>query len=286
MGLLIGSYLAEAGMSVSFLTRREDQASELRDQGVTRIQNDRAKTFQVAAFSDLASAPQKAMWILAVKSNDLEGVVKKLENHVLPEHLLFIQNGLRHYELGLSTSIPSVEAASLTHGAGKIDDRTVIHNGIGVMSIASIKGSQKFSFPIFEANSLAFPILHEKDAFQMLLRKVFVNCCINPLTAILELKNGELLTNNYANHLMQVIYGELAAEYPEVAKKLSFSEVEEVCRRTANNRSSMFVDKTNQIPMEIDTIISAILEGHEEKMPTLKLFETLLKAIDERKEYT
>ena len=286
MGLLIGSYLAEAGMSVSFLTRREDQANELREHGVTRIQNDLERTFQVAAFSDLTCAPRKAIWILAVKSNDLHNVVKKLENQVLPEHLMFIQNGLRHYELGLSTSIPSVAAASLTHGAGKRDDRTVIHNGVGVMSIAPIKGSQKYSFPLFSADAPSFRILFEKDAFQMLLRKVLVNCCINPLTAILELRNGELLTNNAAHHLMQVIYGEFATEYPEVTKKLSFSDVEEVCRSTADNRSSMFVDKRNKIPMEIDTIISAILEGHEEKMPTLKLFETLLKAIDEREEDT
>lgn len=286
MGLLIGSYLAEAGMSVSFLTRREDQAIELREYGVTRIQNDRERTFQVAAFSDLTRAPRKAMWILALKSIDLHNVVEKLENNVHPEHLMFIQNGLRHYELGLSTSIPSVSAASFTHGAGKRDDRTVIHNGVGVMSIAPIKGGQKLSFPLFEADSPSFPILHEEDAYQMLLRKVLVNCCINPLTAILELKNGELLTNNSAHHLMQVIYGELAAEYPEIAKKLSFSDVEEVCRSTADNRSSMFVDKRNKVPMEIDTIISAVLEGHEERMPTLKLFETLLKAIDERKEDT
>ncbi|VDG97400.1 Probable 2-dehydropantoate 2-reductase [Lysinibacillus sphaericus] len=286
MGLLIGSYLAEAGMSVSFLTRREDQAIELCEYGVTRIQNDRERTFQVAAFSDLTLAPRKAIWILALKSIDLHNVLKKLENDVLPEHLMFIQNGLRHYELGFSTSIPSVSAASLTHGAGKRDDRTVIHNGVGVMSIAPIKGGQKLSFPLFEADSPSFPILYEEDAYQMLLRKVLVNCCINPLTAILELKNGELLTNNSAHHLMQVIYRELAAEYPEIAKKLSFSDVEEVCRSTADNRSSMFVDKRNKVPMEIDTIISAVLEGHEEKMPTLKLFETLLKAIDERKEDT
>ena len=286
MGLLIGSYLAETGMSVSFLTRREDQANELRENGVTRIQNDQERTFQVTAFSDLTRAPRKAMWILAVKSNDLNNVVKKLENHVHPESMMFIQNGLRHLELGLSTSIPNVSAASLTHGAGKRDDRTVIHNGVGVMSIASVKGDQKLSFPLFESDLPSFPILHEEDAYQMLLRKVLVNCCINPLTAILELKNGELLTNNYANHLMQVIYGELATEYPEIAKNLSFSAVEEVCRRTADNCSSMFVDKRNKVPMEIDTIVSAILEGREEKMPTLKLFETLLKAIDERKEDT
>ncbi|MCM3756624.1 2-dehydropantoate 2-reductase [Sporosarcina aquimarina] len=284
MGLLIGSYLAEAGMSVSFFTRREDQASELRKHGVTRIQNDRERTFQVAAFSDLTNVPQKALWILAMKSNDLRHVMKKLENHVLLEQLVFIQNGLRHYELALSLSIPSVAVASLTHGAWKRDDRTVFHNGIGVMSIAPVKSSQKDSFSLIAVDSPSFPILYEKDAYQMLLRKVLVNCCINPLTAILELKNGELLTNNSAHHLMKAIYVELATEYPEVAKKMSFSDIEAVCRRTADNCSSMFVDKINKIPMEIDTIVSAILEGHEEKMPTLKLCETLLKAIDERKE--
>ncbi|REB09665.1 2-dehydropantoate 2-reductase [Sporosarcina sp. BI001-red] len=284
MGLLIGSYLAESGISVSFLTRREGQAIALRDHGVTRVQNDLESTFRVHAFSDLLLAPKNALWILAVKSKDLSDLVKQLEKSKSLGHLMFIQNGLRHYDLGRSTSIPSVSVASLTHGAGKIDDRTVSHNGVGMMSIAELKGSQRYSSQLSKANSPSFPILYQQDALQMLLKKALINCCINPLTTILELKNGDLLTNGPAHQLMEVIYDELATGYPEVLKTLPFSEVEVVCRKTADNRSSMLTDRYNGVPMEIDTIISAIVEGYEETMPTLKAFETLLKAIDERED--
>lgn len=284
MGLLIGSYLAESGMSVSFLTRRNEQAANLIDNGVKRIHNGRVSTFHVHAFSDIAHAPKNAFWILAVKSKDLRGVVQQLESAKLPGHLMFIQNGMRHYELARSVSISSVSIASLTHGAGKAGDHTVIHNGVGVMRIAALTGNQEGSSRLLEASSSMFPIVQEQDAHSMLLRKAIINCCINPLTALLELKNGELLTNITAHALMEAVYSELASGYPEAVKTLAFSDVEEVCRSTTDNRSSMLTDRYNGIPMEIDTIVSAILEGKGERMPTLKVLERLLKAMDERKD--
>ena len=284
MGLLIGSYLAESGMSVSFLTRRKEQAGDLIDNGVKRIHNGKVSTFRVHAFSDIAHAPENAFWILAVKSKDLKDVVQRLESAKHPGHLMFIQNGMSHYDLARSTSISSVSIASLTHGAGKADDCTVIHNGIGVMRIAVLTGIQGGPSSLFEASSSMFPIVQEPDAHSMLLRKAIINCCINPLTALLELKNGELLTNITAHALMEAVYSELASGYPEAVKTLAFSDVEEVCRNTSDNRSSMLTDRYNGIPMEIDTIVSAILVGKGEHMPTLKVFERLLKAIDERKD--
>lgn len=284
MGLLIGTYLAEGGISVSFFTRREEQAIELRDYGVTRVKDGHDHIFKVHAFSDLEQAPRHALWILAVKSNDLRDLVDRLENSVRPAHLMFIQNGLRHYDLGKATSIHSVSIASLTHGASRIGKRTVVHNGVGVMSIAALKGDQLHPSHLYIAGSPLFPMVQEQDGLQMLLKKAIINCCINPLTAILNLKNGELLTNRSAHHLMQMIYSELAAGYPEAVRTLPLSEVEAVCRKTSNNRSSMLTDRSHGVPMETDTIVSAILEGKEEMMPTLQVLELLLKAIDDGKD--
>lgn len=284
IGLLIGTYLAEAGICVSFYTRREEQACELQAHGVTRVQDGSESTFQVQAFSNLERAPRHACWILAVKSKDLRTVLNELEQSIQPVHLMFVQNGLRHYELGRATSISSVSVASLTHGARKLDDRTVIHNGVGVMTVAALKGDQVYPSHLFVANSPLFPMAHAQDGWQMLVKKALINCCINPLTAILELKNGELLTLQSVHHLMHNIYDELASGYPEAITALPFSEVEAVCRKTSNNSSSMLTDRSNGVPMEIDTIISAVLEGHEEKMPTLRALELLLKAIDEGKD--
>ncbi|MGG0645277.1 2-dehydropantoate 2-reductase [Sporosarcina gallistercoris] len=284
MGLLIGTYLSEAGVSVSFFTKREEQAIELRDHGAIRVKDGCDRIFKVHAFSDLEQAPQHAFWILAVKSNDLRDLVNRLENSVRPAHLMFIQNGIRHYDLGKATSIQSVSVASLTHGARRTGNRTVVHNGVGVMGIAALKGNQIHPSHLYIANSSFFPMIQEQDGLQMLLKKAIINCCINPLTAILDLKNGELLTNRSAHHLMQMIHSELAAGYPEAVKTLPLSAVEAVCRKTSNNRSSMLTDRSHGVLMETDTIVSAILEGKEEMMPTLKTFELLLKAIDDGKE--
>ncbi|WP_432354876.1 2-dehydropantoate 2-reductase [Sporosarcina sp. A2] len=282
MGLLVGSYFAQTGQSIAFYTRREEQAAQLREKGLNRIVDGRSTVFQVDAFSRLSLAPCNALWIIAVKSRDLTSIIEQLEAHAEPRHLLFIQNGLRHLEVGRETSVPSVAIGSLTHGALKEDDRTIIHKGFGVMNLAELKGSPELSNELLKLQSLQFPIHRHSDAFQMLMEKAIINCCINPITTILEMKNGEILENSYAHDVMRSVYEEIAMVYPQVAKAVSFSQVEEVCKKTAENQSSMFNDRRNKVPMEIDTIIHAILEGHEEEMPVLYLMEKLLNAIDGR----
>ncbi|MDW0109322.1 2-dehydropantoate 2-reductase [Sporosarcina aquimarina] len=286
MGLLIGSYLAESNLSVSFFTRRDSQAEELRVNGVTRILDGESKTVQVNAFSELKDAPEGALWILAVKSKDLSKLIVSIENKAQPAHLLFVQNGLRHFEMGKQSSVSSIGFASLTHGAGKETDTSVIHKGIGVMNLAQLRGDKELTDQLLTVNSPGFPIRLHTDGFRMLLEKAIINCCINPLTAILGKTNGELLQHETSRRLMKAVYNELALVYPETIKRLPFSVIEKVCDSTASNRSSMLIDRTNHVPMEIDTIVSATLGEYRHKMPTLALLEMLLKAIDEGTEST
>lgn len=286
IGLLIGSYLAESNLSVSFFTRRVSQAEELRAKGVTRILDGESKTVKVNAFSELEAAPKEGLWILAVKSKDLSSLAVSIENTAHPKHLLFVQNGLRHFELGKQSTVSSIGFASLTHGASKETDTSVIHKGIGAMNLAQLRGDNELTDSLLTGNSPCFPIRLHTDGFQMLLEKAIINCCINPLTAILGLTNGELLRHETSRRLMEAVYNELALVYPETAKRLPFSVIEKVCESTASNRSSMLIDRTNHVPMEIDTIVSATLGEYRHKMPTLALLEMLLKAIDEGIEST
>lgn len=97
--------------------------------------------------------------------------------------------------------------------------------------------------------------------------KLIINAAINPLTALLQVPNGELLNHPWARKAMNA----LAREAAEVAQaeqvNLPFTNpieaVEEVARKTAQNLSSMFQDVRRGAPTEIDSICGAVTEYGE-----------------------
>ena len=60
------------------------------------------------------------------------------------------------------------------------------------------------------------------NAEQMLFEKAVFNCLINPLTAILQVRNGELVTNKQAFLLMKTIYRELTDAFEGVEQAIPF----------------------------------------------------------------
>jgi 2-dehydropantoate 2-reductase len=101
-----------------------------------------------------------------------------------------------------------------------------------------------------------------------LLNKLVINCCINPLTALLNCRNGQLFGNPPAHRLMVGICGEAAAVLkahwqnnpatdsntlgpPPTAAALEL-QVLRVARSTAANYSSMLWDVRKGKPTEIE----------------------------------
>ena len=107
--------------------------------------------------------------------------------------VLFVQNGIGHLELVKNTDLPHVAFATVEHGARRVDDRTVSHNGIGMVTIAAVRGDDSSFDLIEQAHSDSFPVRRHADAEQILMRKVLINCMINPLTAILASEKWGLI---------------------------------------------------------------------------------------------
>ena len=51
--------------------------------------------------------------------------------------VLFVQNGIGHMDSVKNTELPHVAFATVEHGARRVDDRTVSHNGVGMLTIAT-----------------------------------------------------------------------------------------------------------------------------------------------------
>ncbi|PKO20510.1 MAG: hypothetical protein CVU38_19720 [Chloroflexi bacterium HGW-Chloroflexi-1] len=103
--------------------------------------------------------------------------------------------------------------------------------------------------------------------------KAVVNAAINPLTALWRVPNGELLASADRRALLAALAKEAAAvavargvvlPYPDPVAR-----VEEVCRATAANHSSMLQDVERGRPTEIDSINGVIVaEGRRLGAPT------------------
>lgn len=93
--------------------------------------------------------------------------------------------------------------------------------------------------------------------------KVVANAAINPLTALWRVTNGELLASAERRALLAALATEAAAVARGLGYSLPFADpvahVEQVCRATAANRSSMLQDVTAGRPTEIDSINGVLI---------------------------
>ena len=286
VGMLLGSYLSEAGLEVTMFVRRKEQANLLSNEGIRRINMDGTEdVFRVHATTDISAVSAPRLWIVAVKYSDLHGLLAQLNDAYVKEPVLFVQNGIGHLALANATAIPHLAFATVEHGALRMNDRTVAHNGVGMLTIGAGRGNPKEFNLVEEAHSAMFPVSRHADAEHVLMRKVLINCMINPLTAILEVENGELLTNRSCYELFEGLYEELMEAFPEMQSVLPLETVAQVCRNTARNRSSMLSDRSAGRPMEIETIVSAVIEKastSKKALPLLTTFEKILYAIERK----
>ncbi|AXH98615.1 hypothetical protein DV702_02125 [Sporosarcina sp. PTS2304] len=287
IGLLIGSFLAQQQANVTFWVRREEQAEQLNKRLLRLSDNSVDSVFRVQAVVDAEELPTDALWIIAVKFDDLHNVLQKISTLPKQPHLLFIQNGIGHVSIINQYKLGYISFATVEHGAQRVNDYTVRHNGVGSMIIAMNEKIAPYIEWLQAMELKDFPVLVQQDSEKLLLRKVLINCAINPLTAILQITNGQLLDNSSFHLLFKQVCKELLDSFPEVDDVLCYKDIENVCRKTANNQSSMLVDRLKGNAMEIETIVTSVLSRiyqRQRQAPMLQMLETMLIGLN-RSEY-
>lgn len=266
IGLLFAHYLNEHH-NVQVYVRNKSQADRLRSQGL-KFERD-GKRFnhpiQASLFSEWKG--EEDLTIVAVKQYSIPEVVCSMKkmSHGRNLSLLFLQNGMGHLKWIQSLEADHLFVGSVEHGALKVESETVIHTGIGVTKLAAIKGDLTFLQAISEPALNYFPFVFKQDYNGMLIEKLIVNSVINPLTAVLRVRNGELLENQYYYRLFLKLFGEVSTILDIYDKKTALNHVKMVCRDTGNNRSSMLKDIEEGRHTEIDAILGYILEEADRK---------------------
>ncbi|MCA1053410.1 2-dehydropantoate 2-reductase [Rossellomorea aquimaris] len=282
IGLLFSSYLSEK-FEVTTLVRRQEQADQINSNGVTLKKDGRSAT--VASKSEVLAKSKMDfhLIIVAVKEYDLDHVMDILLKSDCRIPLLFLQNGIGH--IGRVKNLPHLTllAGSVEHGALKDSDHSVNHLGLGRTNLSIIRGEWGVVEELLVEHIKNFPFQIQDDYEEMLLKKLYVNVLINPLTAIAGVRNGRLPDNPHFQYLQQQLFEELHILYPQMRGRIHFQQIVDICHRTAENRSSMLKDIEENRKTEVETILGAILVKAQQEnhfVPIMRTLYELVKGIE------
>lgn len=187
--------------------------------------------------------------ILPVKAYQVLPVLKQLQPYIQPKHIIvLLHNGMGSIEQvkNLLPHNPLI-AATTSYGACRLDANTLIETGLGQTHlgwISKVETELKQAIePILSA--LLPPSNWHQDISLALWNKLAINAVINPLSAIHNVKNGQLADTKYQANIANI-----CAEIAQVMKALNYSittaqlikNVQQVITATANNHSSMHQD--------------------------------------------
>jgi len=279
IGLLYGAYLAETN-DLTIYTRTSRQANMLQKNGIILERDCSSKVVNVKASVFDQTKGKHDLLIIAVKQYHLKDVFNKLKDYDSNSSILFLQNGMSHITLLSSLTFNNVLIGIVEHGAMKIGDTRVIHTGIGTTKISTFAGKGDDVFSLFDkVTSHVFSYSVKKDIEDNLKEKLIINSCINPLTSLYRVENGELISNDFFFQSMKSLFYEVISVIPINDEKRLWNQIINVCTNTANNRSSMLKDVEEGRLTEIDSILGYVLNQAKTKGQTLKICSFVYKAI-------
>ncbi|UPR46900.1 2-dehydropantoate 2-reductase [Vibrio cyclitrophicus] len=251
IGSLWATKLLQADHNVSLWSRSSETSIDLSLDEQTSLSFSNNNIEKLSA-SDLV--------IFTVKAWQLEEATTPLLQHLDPDTILvFMHNGMGAVdEIAAQIDAHPVVLATTTQAAFKPDRNSVSHTGLGQTQLGAfnLKGQQcTFLVNVLEH---ALPTVNWNPEIKTALwTKLAINCAINPLTGLEQIKNGELADKRFEDILSSIVK-ELTQVMQAEGIACSFDELEasvkQVIQATAQNNSSMKQDMFYQRKTEIDFI--------------------------------
>ncbi|MCM3713091.1 2-dehydropantoate 2-reductase [Halalkalibacter oceani] len=288
IGMLTACYLADRRHDVVLLTQRKEQAERINDHGLQLIDfygRTQRKAVKAKTLAGLTEKDQLDVVILTVKAYSVKDVLSQLKDKRISS-ILFLQNGMAHIDYFADLPIATVAVGVMEHGAVRENDHTVRHTGRGRLRWGYVRKEAALLDDLFAADSGedAFPVRYEGDWLEMLQQKLIVNACINPLTALLGVKNGELVTSRPRKEMMRAIFTEVMQVLERDDEEERWAHVVRVCEQTASNTSSMLVDLSNRRQTEIASISGYLIRLAEQKQLAVPVLNFVTMAVSSKEE--
>ncbi|KAG7007728.1 hypothetical protein G7Y79_00008g023660 [Physcia stellaris] len=233
--------------------------------------------------------------IVTLKSKDIIAISRVAHRLTKDSAILFLQNGMGYIEeinkkiFSDPKTRPTYIIGVVTHGAKRSKAFSVVHAGHGTISLSimprastevtdSTSPSARYLLrTITRTPVLAAVAYGPTDILQQQLEKLAVNCVINPLTAVMDCTNGDLMGNFHVSKIMRLVLAEVSLvirslpelqNVPNVQSRFDPGRLElytiQVVGMTSQNLSSMLQDVRAGRETEIDYLNGYIIRRGEE----------------------
>jgi len=288
MGSLFGGKLAIAGENVVLYDVYREHIDTVNKEGLSIEDAETGKITVVhpQASSDPESVKNSDVLLIFVKSTNTESVANQFKSFAAPHTIvLTLQNGLgndailvKHF--GIERTAIGVTSQGATFlGPGKIK-----HAGKGPTHITMADGNKTKLQDLAAALGRAgFETYISDEVTSLVWSKLIINVGINALTALLNVKNGQLLEYEDIKQVMADLVKEALIVVKKKGIQLIYddplAQVYEVARKTASNSSSMLQDFQKNHPTEIDFINGAVVNEAQKLGISVPVNETVTRIV-------
>lgn len=276
-GMLPAYLLKKAGHDVQVVTEHEEQAASINEQGIIHGKDRQ----DIKAYMDIEQIDPDAYIILTVKYEDLQPILRLLKIRCPSNRIVFLQQGMLFLEKARTLSHRHIAAAVLETDCVKLSHTEISFNKTARITYGLIKGHMEEFQPLLESS--AWQTNWVEAIEEPLFENLLFSSLIDPLTALMKIRNGELITNPHAYELFRNLYNELYLAFPEIESLQPIEKVAAFCAAEPERVSAMFADRLAKGPMEVEGLMLYVLNRSKLELPLFKAFYHLLKTIEVEK---
>lgn len=267
------------------LIGNENHVDAIISRGLT-LSGDVQKEFFIKAETKIREVPSNTLILLTTKAHDSEKAITEIKGLLKDDTvILILQNGLGNKELVKRIVRDEIQIVrGLVKSAAEFLEPGKIAFWNGETILEQTKMSKRIVW-LFNESGLRTRISNEMD--EEMWNKLVVNCVVNPITAILRVRDNEVAVDS----LRQLRHG-IVEECVKVGKcegivfQLDLKEAIEKDIMKFTNFSSMCQDIMKRKKTEIDFLNGKIVElGKKHNIPTPinEAMTCLIKFLEENK---
>jgi 2-dehydropantoate 2-reductase len=283
MACWLGAVLTRAGTEVALYTHWKESQENIRSQGI-QVTEANGATWQVSV-QVIDTFENQVPFFAAIvlekswQTGRVASLVPQLMDRNAP--ILTLQNGWGNREILQNGSVEHlIMAGSCTYGATLIAPGQVKATAGGTISLPALDAALPIQKILTNSRLDVSP---SAETETILWRKLILNSAINPITALLQMENGEMILSSSAMALAARLIEEGCITANSYGIHLIFSDLlsflREVLQKTANNHSSMRQDWDRRRPTEIEAINGAIVSMAYHQHIPVPTQQTLLELI-------
>ncbi|ANU27888.1 ketopantoate reductase family protein [Planococcus versutus] len=276
-GLLPAYLLKKAGHEVQVVTQLKEQALLLNEQGI--IQGESRQ--RVDAYTDLEQIDSDAFIVVTVTYEELQPILRLLKIRCPSNKIVFLQQGMLFFEKAQILAHRHIAAAILITDSIKLSANEISFHKTPQLTIGLVKGDADKFYPLLE--TAAWKSEWVDDTEQALFENTLLGSLIDPLTTVMKIHNGDLITNPHAYELFRNLYNELYLAFPEIERLHPIEQVAVMCATEPKGISRMYADRLVGDLMEVDGLMLFMLNRSKLELPLFKAFYHLLKTVEVKK---